>query len=150
MSCKNYRKNPAYNNQYIVQLLDNYRSHPAILQFSNEQFYDESLRPKMPLSEQNLTETWNILSNKKFPISFHSVKTECKIGGTSSYNEGEIDVVKLYVEKLLTLKLGSEKVVQNDIGIITPYIAQLKILKDEIKRAWPGIEMGTAEYFRIG
>lgn len=36
----------AFNATYITQLVDNYRSHPAILQMPSELFYENSLKAK--------------------------------------------------------------------------------------------------------
>jgi helicase MOV-10 len=148
MSCSTYLKSPAYDDRYVVQLLDNYRSHPAILKFSSDQFYEGTLRAKMSLTDQQKTEAWNFLPNRKFPIIFHAVKTPSQLDGTSSYNDGEIEVAIKYVKTLLTTKFGEEILTQSDIGIISPYLAQLKYLKENLGVYWPKIEMGTAEYFQ--
>lgn len=55
MSCSKYLKDPQFDDLYVVQLLDNYRSHPAILKFSSDQFYEGILRPKMSLIDQRMT-----------------------------------------------------------------------------------------------
>lgn len=148
MACPRYSKNGTYNQRHVVQLLDNYRSHPAILKFSSDQFYEGRLRPKMSACDQSLTETWSFLPNKTFPIIFHAVETPSQLDGTSSYNVGEVNVVVSYVQKLLATKWGVKKLEELDIGIISPYLAQLKKLKEAIKYRWPNIEMGTAEYFQ--
>lgn len=148
MACNKYLKAPEYDNRYVVQLLDNYRSHPAILKFSSDQFYDGSLKPKMSVTTQQLTESWEFLPNKEFPIIFHATTEPHQVEGTSSYNMQEVSVVKYYVQKLLSTKLGASLLTENQIGIITPYLAQLNRLKESIGWHWPGIEMGTAEYFQ--
>lgn len=46
---KLYRRDPntdKYNENYIAQLLKNYRSHPLILNISNSFFYDSKLQAK--------------------------------------------------------------------------------------------------------
>lgn len=57
-----------FNANYITQLLDNFRSHPAILQFSNVMFYESKLRAKIEEPERSLGTTWNYLKNSRFPI----------------------------------------------------------------------------------
>lgn len=148
MSCATYKKNPHFDDRYVVQLLDNYRSHPAILKFSSDKFYDGTLRPKMSQHDQKLTEAWNFLPNKKFPIIFHSSTSPSQLEGTSSYNMGEINAVRKYVVLLLSTKFDGKNIVQSDIGIISPYLAQLKKLKEVIGAQWDKIEMGTAEHFQ--
>jgi helicase MOV-10 len=144
MAGSRYKSN---NKKFVIQLLDNYRSHPAILEFSNEQFYGGKLRSKMSAAEQALTKQWSFLPNKNFPAIFHVVKSPSLIDGTSSFNVGEVDIVVSYVEKLLEMKFDGKKLNQLDIGVISPYSAQLKKLKEALK-AWPEIEMGSAEYFQ--
>jgi helicase MOV-10 len=143
MAGSRYQDDP----NYVVQLLDNYRSHPAILQFSSDHFYEGKLRAKMTAADQALTENWSFLPNKKFPIIFHAVKTQSKLDGTSSYNPGEVEVIVSYVKKLLNTKFGQKCLKEIDIGVISPYLAQLKKLTEALK-PWPQIEMGTAEYFQ--
>ena len=38
------RKNGKYNELYIMQLVQNYRSHPEILRIPNELFYENTLK----------------------------------------------------------------------------------------------------------
>lgn len=40
--------NGEYNEQFIVRLYENYRSHPHILKVPNELFYNGSLQPSAP------------------------------------------------------------------------------------------------------
>ena len=133
MTKKRYEDCPSYDNNYIIQLLDNYRNHPAILLFPNVHFYDSKLRAKAP--HQN---------GGEFPIVFHCIKKPSKIEfkGTSSYNDTEVIIVKKYVDDLL--RKGFK---QLDIGIISPYKAQLSKLR-KILGELKDIETGTAEYYQ--
>jgi superfamily I DNA and/or RNA helicase len=101
----------------------------------------------MTAADQALTQNWSFLPNKNFPIIFHAVKTQSKLDGTSSFNDGEVEVIVSYIKKLLITKFGQKRLEEIDIGVISPYLAQLKKLKEALK-AWPQIEMGTAEYFQ--
>lgn len=75
MECEPYRKNEhdRYNPSYITKLLRNYRSHPKIIQVSNELFYENEL-----IAQENeytcKAENWPHLVNKKLPIIFHGLK----------------------------------------------------------------------------
>ncbi|CAO1361286.1 unnamed protein product [Diamesa serratosioi] len=133
MTKERYKDCPSYDNNYIVQLLDNYRNHPAILLFSNENFYDSKLRAKAP--QENVG---------KFPIIFHCVKERSMVekDGTSSYNRTEVKIVKSYVDSLLLKGYN-----QLDIGIISPYKAQLSKIEETLKYK-KDIEIGTAEYYQ--
>lgn len=133
MTKKRYKNCPSYDNNYIIQLLDNYRNHPAILHFPNIHFYDSKLRAKA--SQQ---------TGGEFPIVFHCTKEPSRIEfkGTSSYNDTEVKIVKSYVDDLLRNGLN-----QLDIGIISPYKAQLSKLRTILGKL-TDIEIGTAEYYQ--
>jgi helicase MOV-10 len=141
--------NKSYNKNYVTQLLDNFRSHPAILQFSNVLFYDSLLRSKIQEPERSFGTKWKYLNNKKFPVLFHCIKTPSKIarGCTSSFNDGELKIVRFYVDLLLKIGVGGKKVEQEDIGIVSPYKAQLQNLQKDLKHV-KGVEIGTAEYYQ--
>ena len=152
MSKHRYQRNPtnkSFDKNFVTQLLDNYRSHPAILQFSNVLFYESKLRAKVPEPERSFALQWNYLSNNKFPILFHCVTTKSQIakGGTSSFNEGEIKMVRFYVDLLLNVGVAGQKVDAKDIGIVSPYKAQQNKLIFEL-RHHKGVEIGSAEYYQ--
>lgn len=144
-----HARNPNYDNNYVVQLLDNYRNHPAILQFSNTEFYDNKLRSKMSNEDRKITENFSFLTDKSFPIVFHSVLTPNEVDSyqTSSHNIGEIKIVKLYVDLLMKTKIGDKNVDEFDIGIVSPYKSQLSKLHETFKNL-KNIEIGTAEYYQ--
>lgn len=151
MSKRRYQINEdkTYDKNYVTQLLDNFRSHPAILQFSNVLFYESKLRAKLEEPERSLGTRWQYLVNKRFPVLFHCNKTPSKIirGGTSSYNEGEIGLVRFYVDLLLRVGIDGVKIVPDDIGVVSPYKAQLNKLRDELRHERK-VEIGTAEYYQ--
>lgn len=151
MSKRRYRMSTvdkSFDKNYVTQLLDNYRSHPAILQFSNVLFYESKLRAKVTEPERSFGTKWNYLSNQKFPLLFHCVKTKSKIGRgcTSSYNEGELKMVRFYVDLLLKTGVGGARVFPDDIGVVSPYKAQLARLGEDLHDR--GVEIGTAEYYQ--
>lgn len=147
MTKERYKPNPDYDHLYVTQLLDNYRCHPAILKFSNAQFYDNLLRSKIDYKNSAFAEKWNFLPTKDFPILFHCIKQPSKVEeyGTSSFNNSEIRMIKFYVDNLLMRGINGKKVYEQDIGIVSPYLAQLKRLREKVP---PNIEIGTAEYYQ--
>lgn len=147
MTKRRYKPNPEYDTKYVTKLMDNYRCHPAILQFSNTMFYDSTLRYKVSDEHRNFAENWNLLPKKDFPILFHCVKNPSKVmkRGTSSYNDGEIKKVQFYVDCLLKKGINGKKVEEQDIGIVSPYRAQLDKLRQILSCR---IEIGTAEYYQ--
>jgi helicase MOV-10 len=144
MNTENYK---AFETKYVTQLLDNYRSHPAILQFSNVLFYDSKLRAKVAEPEKSFGVQWKYLNNKKIPILFHCVKESSELEKNSSFNTGEIKIVKFYVDLLLNAGVNGVKVSAEDIGIVSPYKAQLNKLKETFLHA-KDVEIGTAEYYQ--
>lgn len=86
-----------------------------------------------------------LLLNKEFPIIFHSIKGDChQSKDGSSFNQMEVDQVIVYVERLL-----KNKTRQSDIGIITPYKMQSKLISRECNtKNLNDIEIGTAETFQ--
>lgn len=138
-----------HDSNYVTQLLDNFRSHPAILQFSNSRFYDSKLRAKGPKDVITAACDWDRLPRKNFPIIFHritypSMQME---DGFSFYNPGEIVAIECYVNLLLKEGINGRKIEQEDIGIISPYKAQIIRLKQNFQK-FSEIEIGTTEYFQ--
>ncbi|KAK7047845.1 hypothetical protein VNI00_006173 [Paramarasmius palmivorus] len=134
----------------IVKLVRNFRSHPAILRFSNEQFYNRELQyfgdPAITHSLENATE----LPRKKFPLIFHGIvgKDQREESSPSFFNVDEATQVKKYCNNLFLDKKNSIK--PEHIAVITPYHAQrIKILnllhKDPKLRE---IKVGSVEEFQ--
>lgn len=141
MQTERYKANPDFDNNFVTQLLDNFRSHPAILEFSNKEFYDSKLRAKNNSYEVMQGTEWPELPNKDFPIIFHTCKSCCNYApnSTSTMNYKEVLLVLDYVEKLI-LKFDPK-----DIGVVTPYSAQEQLLKEMLPKE---VLVGTAEKFQ--
>ena len=133
--------------KYVMQLVQNFRSHPAILAFSNREFYGGKLVPKLCHVEANFAIGWKKLPNKKFPLIFHSVLGASELAETSHFNEREVDVVDYYVQALLKNGINGKKVLPSDIAIISPYRAQQTKLEEKFQHL-SGIEIGTVDYYQ--
>ncbi|KAJ2936839.1 hypothetical protein H1R20_g242, partial [Candolleomyces eurysporus] len=134
----------------IVKLVKNFRSHPAILEFSNEQFYSSELRPCGNRALTHSLENIDELPKKKFPLIFHAIvgKDEREESSPSFFNIDEASQVKKYCKGLMDnqkLRLKAEH-----IGVITPYHAQrckiLNLLHKEFKLK--DIKVGSVEEFQ--
>ncbi|XP_062129273.1 putative helicase mov-10-B.1 [Drosophila sulfurigaster albostrigata] len=141
-----------YDETLQTRLRRNYRSHPEIVGIYNKLFYNGELIPLAPPAQVNQAANWSELRNEEFPIIFQAVigKTMRDNPSTSSFNQREAHVVCWYVMKLLTDGLGSGiKVTEDEIGIITPYLAQCerikRLLRQECKNK---IEVGSVEKFQ--
>ena len=146
MMLKKYQKFP-FDSNFVTQLTENYRSHFAILRFSNVQFYHSALTAKQTPDIANFACGWEMLPNKEFPLIFHSILDPSETEGTSLYNLQEIMVVTSYIEVLLEVGINGKAVHQSDIAIICPYSAQRRRLQDAFK-IYPDIEIGTVDYYQ--
>lgn len=120
-----------YDPRLITKLVDNYRSHPAILELPNRLFYDGELKVCADKLIRECLCKWDELPKKDFPIIFHGVVgQEAREGRSPSFfNPEEISVVHDYVVKLLTDR-KIMKLKETDIGIIAPYRQQV-CMKDQ-------------------
>lgn len=86
----------------IVKLIQNFRSHEAILKFPNERFYGGDLVPRAPSQDINTYLGSSYLPNKKFPVVFHAMfgKDDREASSPSFFNIDEVTQVKLYVGQL--------------------------------------------------
>ncbi|EIN09075.1 P-loop containing nucleoside triphosphate hydrolase protein [Punctularia strigosozonata HHB-11173 SS5] len=121
----------------VVKLIKNWRSHPDILTFANQQFYDGELEAcGDPAMTHSLLRS-EVLVKRGFPIVFHGItgKDEREESSPSFFNVEEATQVKKYcVELMSDQKL---RLKPSDIGVISPYHAQCgkihRILPDRCK-----------------
>lgn len=87
----------------IVKLLSNYRSHPAIIQFPSERFYDGELEACGDPSSVNSCLTLEPLVRNKFPVIFCGVEGQDmrEASSPSFFNPEEVLQVKAFVQQLL-------------------------------------------------
>ncbi|TFY71300.1 hypothetical protein EVG20_g1693 [Dentipellis fragilis] len=132
----------------VVKLLKNYRSHPAILRYPNERFYDGELEPCGDPGAINSFVNSPVLVSKKFPIVFHGMAGEDarEASSPSYFNVMEVMQVKQYVKDLLADK--THKINGKDIGIITPYHRQVQKIRESVKSIADDITVGSVEEFQ--
>jgi len=124
-----------------------YRSLPDIIEFSKESIYKEAginieISKDSGKTCEKLEKLLSLVSFLKYPVVFMDVAGTCKAGeGRSIYNEEEIKVIQEIVNTLKDLGLEGER-----IGIITPYVAQAKKLREVIKDS--NIEINTVDSFQ--
>lgn len=136
------------SNPYVTQLVNNFRSNYHILRFSNQKFYNSSLKSLLPDEKANFAVDWHLLQNRRIPILMHPTFNECFHVGTSLINDGEVAIVNYYVNTLLGLGINGQEVYQEDIGIISPYRAQRENMILIFKTYFPNIEVGTIDSFQ--
>ncbi|SEA17716.1 Superfamily I DNA and/or RNA helicase [Oribacterium sp. KHPX15] len=106
-----------------VLLREHYRCHPQIISFCNQKFYDGDLIV--------MTEDDNLGK------ALMAIKTVVGNHARDNYNQRQIDVIK--EEILPTLDVPND-----EIGIITPYNAQVNAIKRQI----PEIDVATVHKFQ--
>lgn len=120
-----------------TRLRCNYRSHPKIMALFNKLYYNDELIAMAPPSSVNLAASWSHLPNAESPVLFHAVfgKTSHSPHSTSSYNDHEAKVLAWYIRTLLRKGIGNGvKPQAQDIGVITPYVAQCEQLKHFLRQ----------------
>lgn len=146
---RNYQLHRKYNSKFVTQLVKNYRSHPAILQFSNENFYESKLVFKCPPEIANFACGWDLLfRNKDFPLLFHTTRTPSKEVGLSLKNEGEVNILSQYIRVIMKHGIKGQTVKETDIGVISPYRAQRDRISEQFHDEFPKIEIGTVDAFQ--
>ncbi|KAF8916713.1 P-loop containing nucleoside triphosphate hydrolase protein [Mucidula mucida] len=135
----------------IMKLVKSFRSHPDILRFPNEQFYDGELQACADAALTRSLETVETLPTKRFPVMFHAVvgKDQREKSSPSFFNIDEVTIVKKYCAGLIAD--GRRRgIVAKDIGVITPYHAQgmkiMNLLKKDPKLE--DITVGSVEQFQ--
>ncbi|XP_045101743.1 putative helicase mov-10-B.1 isoform X1 [Portunus trituberculatus] len=139
-----------FNAQVVTKLLNNYRSHAAILKEPNDIFYNSELKV---CGDQMLIRSlcnWEHLPCRQFPLMFHAVKGKDEREGNSPsfFNAQEVSAVVAWVKKLLDSK--SPKIAGKDIGIITPYRRQVEKIRTQLRkvRGAENVKVGSPEEFQ--
>lgn len=94
---------------------------------------------------------WCKLPNPNFPIIFQAVHgvTEKDTISPSSRNNLELQVLMWFLRRLLIDGIDGHPVKQSDIGIITPYRLQNKLIQNRLHDCgWSGVESGSVETFQ--
>ena len=138
-----------------IMLEIQYRMNEKIMKFPNQEFYNGLLKPADSVKSHILAdlkvkkpEKFKEILNPEEPLSFidtsGSNAFEFQPEGSTSYeNHVEAHLVLKLVEELL--KMGINK---RDIGIITPYAAQVKLLKQLLLEKNLKIEVNSVDGFQ--
>lgn len=153
MSCECYGhdSNANYDRTIQARLKRNYRSHPEIVRIFNHLYYKNELIAEAKMEDVSLAAKWCKLPNPNFPIIFQAVHgvTEKDTVTPSSRNNLELQVLMWFLRRLLLDGIDGCPVAQTDIGIITPYRLQNKLIQNRIKQyGWTKVESGSVEAFQ--
>ncbi|XP_065937840.1 RNA helicase Mov10l1 [Magallana gigas] len=137
----------AYNPLLVTKLVDNYRSHPAILTLTSKLFYYDELKEKADRALTHSLCQWTGLPRVGFPVIFHGVRGEDLREGNSPswFNPAEVVQVVRYLQGVQT----EQSVAPDDIGIITPYrkqVEKIRLLIDKL--GMERVKVGSVEEFQ--
>jgi len=137
-------------------LLTQYRMNEKIMFWSSTQMYDSALVAHDTVSNQTLDHL--LTSNSRlcepkpcgFPVLLYIDTAGCDMeeeneeDGNSIRNPGEANLVFVHVQMLLSAGVGTQ-----DIGIITPYSAQVALLRSiRNEKLKQDLEIGTIDGFQ--
>ncbi|KAG8954856.1 hypothetical protein FRC04_010339 [Tulasnella sp. 424] len=131
-----------------VKLLKNWRSHSAIINFPNRQFYNGELEACASPSVANVCLGWMGLPNPNYPVVFHAIKGRDlrELSSPSWFNIEEASAVWYYIRDLrCNPAMGFE---DEHIGVITPYRAQVRKIRTILHINFPDVKVGSTEEFQ--
>jgi helicase MOV-10 len=135
-----------HNSHFVVKLLNNYRSHPKLIDVPNRLYYDSELVAAADPALTHLYVGWEELPNPTVPLVLHGVQGKnVREGRSPSYcNLEEIDVVRSWLIKLQDYRqVGFDG---SQVGIVTPYSKQATKLREAChKMGLTKVRVGTVE-----
>ncbi|CAE8689680.1 unnamed protein product, partial [Polarella glacialis] len=107
-------------------------SHPVIAEFSARTFYAGKLRSGIKAEDRKQVRglPW---PNHNSPISFMESNSEEVSEGESKYNPGEAEIV----QRLVQDAFFQRELEITEIGVVTPYVAQVRMLKKMLRNIVP-------------
>jgi len=142
-------RGPDNGSSGIVKLLKNYRSHPTIIQYPSERFYNGELQACGDASSINSCLTLELV-RRKCPVIFCSVEGHDtrEASSPSFFNPEEVLQVKAYVQQLLADRRATPRIEPAHIGVIAPYRAQCSKLRIALKQIAPEAKIGSVEEYQ--
>lgn len=140
-----------YNEEIVSMLVVQYRMHKLIMNWSSEEFYSGKIQAHSSVAEHMLYDLENVKRTSSTEPTLILVDTagfemeEKKDEEDSTMNEGEATIAIGHA-----LRLVESGVLASDIGIITPYSAQVTYLK-VLRGAEPklkDVEISTVDGFQ--
>lgn len=133
----------------FVNLVKNYRSHPAILMPPSALFYNDTLEP---CARENGDVVWSGLPNAKIPLTFIGSTSleECIDERETWYNAGEIDLVVSTIKSLLAEGARSvPPLAPKQIGVMAPWREQVWKLRERLREEQLGrVDVGSVEDYQ--
>ncbi|KAF9598090.1 hypothetical protein IFM89_024435 [Coptis chinensis] len=140
-----------YGDEVMAMLTVQYRMHELIMEYSSKELYDSKLKAHSSVAAHMLYDLENVKQSSSTEPTLLLIDIagcdmeEKKDEEDSTMNEGEADVAIAHARRLIQSGVQS-----SDIGIITPYAAQVVLLRiirskdDKLK----DIEISTVDGFQ--
>ncbi|ORZ10152.1 P-loop containing nucleoside triphosphate hydrolase protein [Absidia repens] len=151
-----------HGNKIKKMLVVQYRMHEKIMAFSSKELYDNQLVADKSVASHLLQDLPDVTSseNTEMPVVLldtsdtglgHEVvdnqddnsNSKSSLDDQSKANELEVALAVHHIQDLL-----EDGLTQDQIGVITPYAAQVARLVRDIRDQWPHIEIGTVDGFQ--
>jgi predicted DNA helicase len=125
-----------------------YRMHQDIMEFSSDEFYEGRLIAAVSVRSHLLKDLPDVRSTHLTETALHFIDTagasydeKIESDGESRFNPLEADLVAQKVKDLLDTGLAAQ-----EIAVISPYSAQVRLLRERLKQT--GIEIDTVDGFQ--
>lgn len=137
-----------YGTEIYRRLTVQYRMHQQVMQFSSEQFYDSSLVADASVRRHRLCDLPGVANEPRTTSPAIFIDTagagyeeQIEPDGLSKLNPKEAGVVVALVRRLIQAGIRGDQ-----IAIIAPYAAQVRLLRGRLNQA--GIEVDTVDGFQ--
>ena len=143
-----------FEKDYSQMLRTQYRMNKKIMEWSSKEVYQGKLIADQSVENHNLFDLRDRKDEKDEAKVLEIIDTAgCQMGenvsqgeGQSKFNVGEADIVRVIMNELIQ----EYRLEPQDIGIITPYNAQVDLIRREIQKddSLKGVECSTVDGFQ--
>jgi superfamily I DNA and/or RNA helicase len=137
-----------FGTQVTRRLKTQYRMHDAIMQFSSGEFYEHDLQSDLSVREHLLCDLPNVIRTAPTEKPLRFIDTagagfdeEVELKGQSRFNRQEALLVCRKVRELVDAGIAATA-----IAVITPYAAQVRLLRQELNM--PQVEVDSVDGFQ--
>ncbi|GAN10114.1 DNA helicase protein [Mucor ambiguus] len=142
-----------YGDRVKRMLMVQYRMHQKIMEFSSRELYENKLVADKSVASHLLIDLPSVEESENTDVPLVMIDTsDTGLGHEitddaqeeqSKANELEVELALVHIRALI-----DDGMEEDQIGVITPYAAQVSKLKRDIRQHWPGIEIGTVDGFQ--
>ena len=126
-------------------LTTQYRMHPAISKFPNQQFYSNKLIDGVN-SEERPAPAGLLWPDWENPVAFVPINGGETVSPDGTSRENPLEVS--WVLKILEDLLEAGELTQKDIGIITPYAGQVRAIRNSMSEQLDDVEVRTVDGYQ--